>query len=63
MVNTTTNRFTPIGNDKTIYETEVHYTKFIGIVPKVISVVMPGMFRKQVQLTVDNFKKFVESEK
>ena len=60
MVNTAANRFYRIDHNRTKHETEVHYTRFIGIMPKLMSLLMPSMFRKQVQLTLDRFKAFAE---
>ena len=62
MVNTMSNRFTPIGENATRYDAEIDYTKFIGFIPKMMALLMPGMFRKQVQKTLDRFKVFVENE-
>ncbi|MCW3124972.1 MAG: Polyketide cyclase / dehydrase and lipid transport [Bacteroidetes bacterium] len=60
MINTATHRFYPLDGRHTKYETEVHYTQFIGIMPKLMALLMPGMFRKQTQLTVERFKAFAE---
>ncbi len=62
MVNTMTNRFSSIGENKTRYDAEIHYTKFVGFVPKMMALLMPGIFKKQVQKTIDNFKLFAEKE-
>ncbi len=60
MVNTMTTRFRSLGSNKTKYEAEVEYTKFIGFVPKLMAFLMPGVFKKQVQKWLDQFKSFVE---
>jgi hypothetical protein len=60
MVNTMTNRFYSPGQDRTIYEAEMHYTRFIGFIPKLMALLIPGLFKKQVQDTLDRFKSFVE---
>ncbi len=60
MVNTMTNRFSSLGENKTRYEAEIHYTKFIGFLPKMMALLLPGVFKKQVQQTIDNFKFFAE---
>lgn len=62
MVNTMTNRFSPLGDNKTRYEAEIHYTRFIGFIPKMMALLMPGIFKKQVQETLDRFKAFAEKE-
>ena len=60
MVNTMTNRFIPTSKNSTRYETEINYTKFIGFVHKMMALSMPGVFKKQVQTTIDRFKKYAE---
>lgn len=62
MVNTMTNRFLPLGENRTRYEAEIHYTRFIGFIPKMMALLMPGIFRRQVQQTLDRFKVFAEKE-
>jgi hypothetical protein len=54
------NRFIVLDNSSTRYEAEIDYTKFIGIVPKLMALLMPGVFKKQVQKRLDSFKSFVE---
>ncbi len=63
MVNTMKNRFIPVSENKTKYEVEIHYTKFIGFIPKMLALLVPGAFKKQVQDTVNRFKMFAEGEK
>lgn len=60
MVNTMTNRFIATSENSTRYETEINYTKFIGFVPSMMALLMPGVFKKQVQTTIDRFKAFAE---
>ncbi len=62
MVNTMANRFIAIDNSRTRYEAEIDYTQFIGIVPKLMALLMPGVFKKQVQKRLDSFKDFVEKD-
>lgn len=61
MVNTMTNRFEKLTDHSTRYTADIHYTQFNGIMPKLMSFLFPGMFRKQVQKWLDKFKEFVES--
>ena len=61
MTNTARNTFTALGPNKTRIETEVDYTKFNGIIPRLMSLLMPGMFKAQTQKWMDNFKRFAES--
>jgi len=62
MTNTMTNRFTPLGENKTRYETEIEYTSFNGILPKMMALLLPGVFKKQTQKWLDQFKVFAEKE-
>ncbi len=62
MVNTMANRFTSLDHTRTRYEAEIDYTKFIGIMPKLMALLMPGVFKKQVQKRLDSFKEFVEKD-
>jgi uncharacterized membrane protein len=62
MTNTMTNRFIPIGEEKTKYETEIEYTSFNGIMPKIMAFLMPGVFKKQTQKWLDQFKIFAEKK-
>ncbi len=61
MVNTMKNRFTPLGAGQTRYDAEIEYTQFVGFVPKMMALLMPGVFRRQVQKRLDRFKAFVEN--
>lgn len=62
MTNTQTSRFKPLGENKTLYISEVEYTKFNGFMPKLMAKLFPGMFKKQSQKWMDQFKAYVESE-
>jgi len=62
MVNTMTNRFTSIEDKKIRYDAEIEYTKFNGIIPKLIGLFMSGVFRKQTQKWLVQFKEFAEKE-
>ena len=53
-----TNRFFAVGENKTRYDAEIHYTKFIRFIPKMMALFMLGVFRRQVQETLDRFKSF-----
>ena len=59
--NTMANRFIDLGNNRTLYEVDIEY-KFIGLIVKIMAKIMPGMFKKQVQKTLDRFKQYVESQ-
>ncbi|MDZ4757559.1 MAG: SRPBCC family protein [Bacteroidota bacterium] len=57
--NVVTNRFIPVGENKTIYITEQEF-RFKGFM-KLIAVLMPGAFKKQSMKYCSDFKKFAES--
>lgn len=48
--------------DKTTIEVEIQYTKFIGFIPKLMSLLIPGFFKKQVQNRLKDFKIFAENK-
>jgi hypothetical protein len=62
MVNTLANRFISLTENKTRYEAQVEYQKFIGFMPKMMALLMPGMFKRQTQKWVNRFKAFAEKE-
>lgn len=62
MDNTMRCNFVDLGNNKTQYNTEIDYTAFRGFAPRVMAFLFPGMFKKQVQKWLDNFKEFAEKE-
>ena len=61
-INTMNVKFIPLSNDTTRYVSEVHYTKFNGFVIKLLVKLFPGMFKKQVQKWINQFKIYVENE-
>jgi ribosome-associated toxin RatA of RatAB toxin-antitoxin module len=61
MINTMTNKFTELGADKTRWIAHLDYT-FKTTMWRFFSKFMTGMFKKQTQKFLDNFKKFAESE-
>ncbi len=60
MTNTQTSRFEKLGENKTVYISEVEYTKFNGAMIKLMAKIMPGKFKAQSQKWMDQFKAFVE---
>lgn len=60
MDNTMLCRFIPIDDNTTRYDTGIEYTAFRGFMPKMMAKLFPGMFRKQVQKWLDNFKAYAE---
>ncbi len=62
MDNTLKSSFVALGEDRTRYEIEGEYTAFRGFFPKLMALLFPGIFRKQAQKWMDNFKAFAERE-
>ncbi len=60
MVNTMRNRFTALDEYRTRYDADIHYTRFNGIMPRLMARFFPGMFRKQTQQWLDRFKELAE---
>ncbi len=60
MVNDMTSSFVELPGQKTRYTTSTSYVKFRGFIPSLMAFLMPGMFRKQSQKWLDQFKVFVE---
>ena len=63
MTNTQTTKFEKISESKTHYISEVEYTKFTGFIPNLMAMLFPGMFKKQSQKWMDQFKAFAENLK
>jgi polyketide cyclase/dehydrase/lipid transport protein len=61
MINTMSNYFLKTGESKTKYDAEIEYTKFNGVIPKIMALLMPGLFKKQVEKWLVEFKRFAES--
>jgi len=62
MINTMNVKFIPLNNHTTRYVSEVNYTKFNGFLIKTMVKFFPGMFKKQVQKWINQFKIYVENE-
>ena len=62
MDNTLKCTFTAISDSVTRYETEVEYTRMAWIMPKLISIIFRGMYRKQGEKWMLNFKNFAERQ-
>jgi len=60
MVNDMKVSFTDLKNNKTRMDQEIEYTEFRSFVPKVLAFFFPGMFKKQVQKWLNQFKQFAE---
>ena len=62
MDNTMKVTFTALEDDRTLYESEIEYIRISWIMPKLISILFPGMFRKPPAKWMKNFKDFVENQ-
>lgn len=60
MTNTLTTRFKSLGDNKTQYISEIEYTRFHGMMPKLMAKLFPEMFKNQSQKWLDQFKEFAE---
>jgi uncharacterized membrane protein len=60
MSNTQTSRFKVLDTNTTQYISEVEYLKFNGFMPKLMAKLFPGMFKKQSQKWMNQFKEFAE---
>jgi hypothetical protein len=60
MIHNSSNRFSPIGGNKTLFELEMQDVKFVGWLPKLLSKLMGKMFEKYHQNEVNQFKVFAE---
>ncbi|PWK19738.1 SRPBCC family protein [Xanthomarina spongicola] len=62
MDNTMLCRFEAIDDNTTKYISEINYTEFRGFIPKTLALLFPGMFKKQVNKWLVNFKNFAEQK-
>jgi Zn-dependent M16 (insulinase) family peptidase len=62
MVHHTSHRFRQLSENKTLFELEMQDVKFIGLLPKLMSKLMGGMFERYHQNQVDQFKAFAETK-
>lgn len=62
MTNRMRSTFQAVGTEKTIWKAEIDYLKFNGIFIKVFALFAKGLFRKQTQKWLDQFKNFAENK-
>ena len=62
MDNTMRCRFVPLAGNRTRYETEVEYTRISWVMPRLMAMFFPGMYRKPGAKWMQNFKTFVEQQ-
>ena len=62
MTNTQTTRFEAIDNNRTLFTSEVEYTKFNGFMIKLFAKLFPGKFKQQSQKWMNQFRSFAENQ-
>ncbi len=62
MDNTMKCSFQTLENGKTRYVTEVEYTRINWVMPRLMAILFPGMYKKHGERWMNNFKTFVEKE-
>lgn len=62
MDNTMKCQFKALDTNLTKYEYEFEYTRMNWIMPKLIAILFPGMYRKQGEKWIRQFKEFVERQ-
>ena len=62
MDNTMKCTFETLENGHTRYTSEVEYTRIDWIMPRLIAMLFPGMYRKPAQRWMNNFKNFAENQ-
>ena len=62
MDNTMKCTFVPLGDDKTRYEYEFEYTRINWVMPKLMAILFPGMYKKPAEKWMRQFKEFVEKQ-
>ena len=62
MDNTMKCKFTVLDVNKTLYEYEFEYTRVSWVMPKLMAILFPNMYRKQGEKWMRQFKDFVEKQ-
>ena len=62
MDNTMKCTFVPLEGDRTRYEYEFEYTRFAWVMPKLMAILFPGIYRKQGEKWMRQFKEYVERQ-
>ncbi|MEQ9403468.1 MAG: SRPBCC family protein [Cyclobacteriaceae bacterium] len=62
MDNTMKCTFTALDENKTRYQAEIEYTRINWVMPRLIAILFPGMYKKPAQRWLNNFKRFVEKQ-
>ena len=62
MDNTMKVRFEELDANKTRYHYDIEYSRINWVIPKLMAILFPGMYRKQGEQWMQNFKEFVERQ-
>lgn len=62
MDNTMKCYFAALAEKKTRYEAEVEYTRIDWVMPRLMAILFPGMYKKPAQKWMNNFKLFAENQ-
>ncbi|MDW3211795.1 MAG: SRPBCC family protein [Reichenbachiella sp.] len=62
MDNTMKCTFTPLGDNQTQYTSFIEYTRINWVMPRLMAILLPGVYKKPVKRWLENFKKFVEGQ-
>ncbi|MEP3209276.1 MAG: SRPBCC family protein [Maribacter sp.] len=62
MDNTMKCSFVPLSEEKTRYQYEFEYTRISWIMPKLMAILFPGMYRKQGEKWIRQFKEVIEKQ-
>ncbi|WP_456460735.1 SRPBCC family protein [Reichenbachiella sp.] len=62
MDNTMKCLFTPLNENQTQYTSFIHYTRINWVMPRLMAILVPSLYKKPVKRWLENFKKFVEGQ-
>ena len=62
MDNTMKCTFEALGDKQTRYSVDVEYTRIDWVVPRLLSILFPGMYKRPARKWMENFKRFVEDQ-
>lgn len=60
MDNTMKCTFTKLNENSTRYESDIEYTRINWVMPRLMAILFPGMYKKPAQRWLNNFKELVE---
>ena len=62
MDNTMKCTFAPLDDGRTEYRSVIEYTRINWVMPRLMSILVPSLYKKPVKRWLENFKRFVESQ-